>query len=81
MVSNPVQAVREDLKLTRLEFAIACGISYAEIFKAENGYTQSLNANLASFLKNSNLSDDPDTDYQAWRETRRASMCSSYEQS
>ncbi len=66
-MENPVQLARKNSGLTRGELAIAAGVSYSEVWKAESGYCVRLNNRLAEFLQRKGLIDNPQEEYRKWR--------------
>ena len=71
---NPIERARRKLGLSRTDFAVAAGVSYSEIFRAETGQTRTLNPDLAGFLRELKSLDDPKGTYLRWRESHRAAI-------
>jgi hypothetical protein len=64
---NPVAEARRQSGVSRSDFAMAIGVSYHELFRAEQGYTKTLNARIARFLEENSLLEDPARQYDEWR--------------
>ena len=64
---NPITKVREELGLSRHQFALAAGIGYAELWRSESGYARSLHPELIQLLKQEGYASDPGRDYVSWR--------------
>lgn len=67
-MQNPVKKLREELGLSKREFALATGIGYEELWKSESGYARSLHSQLAQFLRGNGYAGDPEKDYVRWRQ-------------
>lgn len=66
-VENPITKTRQGLGLTRRDLAIASGVPYAEVWKAEAGYCSHLNRRLADYLERTGLMREPQERYTVWR--------------
>jgi len=67
-MSNPLIQFRAAHGLSRPELALATGIPYNALWRAEAGYPRKLEPNLVRFLVESGYQGDPQADYRGWRE-------------
>jgi|AntAceMinimDraft_16_1070373.scaffolds.fasta_scaffold04027_6 transcriptional regulator with XRE-family HTH domain len=67
-MKNPITEVREELGLSRRQFALAAGVGYAELWRSEAGYARSLHPEVIQFLKQKGYAGDPESEYACWRE-------------
>jgi len=67
-MQNPITKAREELGLSRRQFALAAGIGYAELFRSESGYARSLHPELIHLLKQMGYAGHPGNEYARWRE-------------
>jgi len=67
-MKNPVRSFRQDVGLKRLEFALAIGLSYRQLWEIEIGYVINLPQSLVRVLIEQGYSGDPAEDYKKWRE-------------
>jgi len=72
---NPILAARRRAGISRCDLAIAAGTSYAQVWKAEAGYTITVNRKLAAFLESTGLMNDVQGHYSRWRSRRRKAAC------
>lgn len=73
---NPIKQARNRVGVSRTQLAVASGVSYGEVFKAETGRTRVLNSNLARFLREQHLLDRPENEYLKWRESEKRKVLS-----
>lgn len=52
---HPLVIIREELKLSRRELALACDITYAAIYRTERGYVWRVPARVLAFLSELNF--------------------------
>jgi len=71
---NPIKHFREQRGLSRREMALAAGIGYGELWRAEQGYSLKLHPQLVKFLRECGYPGDPLHDYTAWREKEGLSV-------
>lgn len=66
-MKNPITKTRQEIGLSRRDLAIASGVPYAEVWKAEAGYCSNLNRRLADYLERTGFMREPQKRYTEWR--------------
>jgi hypothetical protein len=50
-LKSPVEVIREELGLTRRDFALMCGMGYQGVYLVEKGYRMGISDGVAVFLE------------------------------
>lgn len=68
---HPIAVFRQKRGLTRTALALAAGVGYQEVFRAERGYMLRVHPRLAAWLRENGYPGDPQDDHARWREEQR----------
>lgn len=73
---NPVKELRDRTGWDRRRFAVATGLDYNDIYRAEHGYPSKLPRRMARQLANHAgiIESDVQQQYQSWRQQQREAL-------